>query len=74
MTDTQTIRAGEELNAENIREFLRKENISRFDVAGFSMGGRFALATLEAFPEKIGNVFLIAPDGEKQSRRRHRLR
>ena len=52
-----------EVWAQNIREFLRKENISRFDVAGFSMGGRFALATLDSFSEQIDKVFLIAPDG-----------
>jgi pimeloyl-ACP methyl ester carboxylesterase len=43
--------------------FLTENNISDFDVMGFSMGGRFALATLEAFPDKIKNTYLIAPDG-----------
>jgi len=46
-----------------IQEFLRKENISRFDVAGFSMGGRFALAAAESFSSRIDKAFLIAPDG-----------
>ena len=46
-----------------IEAFLAKENIDRFDVTGFSMGGRFALATLEAFSDKIDKAFLIAPDG-----------
>lgn len=46
-----------------IQDFLQKNNIDKFDIAGFSMGGRFALATLEAFSDKVGNVFLIAPDG-----------
>lgn len=46
-----------------ISDFLEKEKISRFDVAGFSMGGRFALATLESFPNQIRKAFLIAPDG-----------
>ncbi|WP_229254346.1 alpha/beta hydrolase [Dyadobacter sp. NIV53] len=49
--------------AKTIQEFLHKEKISRFDVAGFSMGGRFALATLEAFSNQIDKAFLIAPDG-----------
>jgi len=52
-----------EVWAQNIGEFLHKENISRFDVAGFSMGGRFALATLDSFSEQIDKAFLIAPDG-----------
>ena len=46
-----------------IQDFLQKNNINKFDIAGFSMGGRFAMATLEAFSDKIENVFLIAPDG-----------
>lgn len=46
-----------------ILDFLLKNNINKFDIAGFSMGGRFALATLEAFPDHIEKVFLIAPDG-----------
>ena len=44
-------------------DFLSTNSIHQCDVAGFSMGGRFALATLEAFPDQIENVFLIAPDG-----------
>ena len=46
-----------------LTQFLQENNITRFSVAGFSMGGRFALATLEAFPERINQVFLMAPDG-----------
>jgi pimeloyl-ACP methyl ester carboxylesterase len=49
--------------ATTIRNFLLRENISRFDIAGFSMGGRFALATLESFSDQIDKAFLIAPDG-----------
>ncbi|NIJ55930.1 alpha/beta fold hydrolase [Dyadobacter arcticus] len=49
--------------AEIIKDFVAENNITHFDIAGFSMGGRFALATIEAFPEKIQNAFLIAPDG-----------
>lgn len=48
---------------EQVELFLEKEKIERFDVAGFSMGGRFALATLEGFSARIDDVFLIAPDG-----------
>jgi pimeloyl-ACP methyl ester carboxylesterase len=49
--------------AQTMNTFLTKENISRFDVAGFSMGGRFALATLETFSGRINKAFLMAPDG-----------
>ena len=46
-----------------IQRFLAENIIDKFDVAGFSMGGRFALATMELFPNRIENIFLIAPDG-----------
>lgn len=48
---------------ESLHSFLTENRITRFDITGFSIGGRFALATLEAFPENIDNAFLIAPDG-----------
>jgi len=48
---------------QSIQHFLQTNNIARFDITGFSIGGRFALATLEAFPESIDHAFLIAPDG-----------
>ena len=46
-------------------QFFEKENIQEFEVIGFSIGGRFALATFEAFAEKINHVMLLAPDGIK---------
>ncbi|MEI9918296.1 MAG: alpha/beta hydrolase [Bacteroidota bacterium] len=52
---------------EMISEFLIKNNIDTFSVLGFSMGGKFALATLEAFPDRVKEIILIAPDGIKTS-------
>jgi pimeloyl-ACP methyl ester carboxylesterase len=52
---------------ETINLFLTENDINRFSVAGFSLGGKFALATLEAFPDKTEGIFLIAPDGIKTS-------
>jgi pimeloyl-ACP methyl ester carboxylesterase len=50
----------------NVMElFFQKEKINQFELAGFSMGGKFAFATLEAFPERIKRMVLIAPDGIK---------
>lgn len=46
-----------------IQDFIQEKNIDRFDVAGFSLGGRYALATAEAFPGKIDRLILMAPDG-----------
>ena len=45
--------------------FLQKEKINEFELAGFSMGGKFAFATLEAFPERTKRMLLVAPDGVK---------
>lgn len=52
---------------EIIDQFLQKENISKIEIAGFSMGGKFALATLEAFSDRIKKMTLLAPDGIKTS-------
>lgn len=46
-------------------KFLEENNITKFSVMGFSLGGKFALTTLELFPESIQEVILIAPDGIK---------
>ena len=46
-----------------LSKFLQENNIQNFSVIGFSMGGRFALATIEAFSDSIENAILLAPDG-----------
>lgn len=50
-----------------VSEFLEKNQIQKFSLLGFSMGGKFALATLEAFPERVEEIILLAPDGIKTS-------
>ncbi len=52
---------------QTMTSFLQENNIARFSLAGFSLGGKFALATLEGFPERTEQIFLIAPDGIKTS-------
>ncbi|MCU0355499.1 MAG: alpha/beta hydrolase [Cytophagales bacterium] len=52
---------------QGMESFLAQENIGVFALAGFSLGGKFALATLEAFPERVTELILIAPDGVKTS-------
>jgi len=47
--------------------FLNQNKIDRFSVLGFSMGGKFALASLEVFPEKLESIFLVAADGVRIS-------
>ena len=47
--------------------FFKTNNMERISLCGFSMGGKFVLATLESFPEKVDDIFLLAPDGIKTS-------
>ena len=47
---------------EFILQFLARENITQFDIFGYSIGARFALATFQSFPEKAGRIILVAPD------------
>lgn len=48
-----------------VSEFLVAQGIGRFALAGYSLGGKFALATLEAFPGRVSEIILMAPDGIK---------
>jgi pimeloyl-ACP methyl ester carboxylesterase len=46
-----------------LEKFLAENQIKNFSIIAFSMGGRFALATVEAFTEQIDELILLAPDG-----------
>ncbi len=50
-----------------LSSLLEQEDIQRFSLAAFSMGGKFALATIEAFAPLIDEVYLLAPDGIRTS-------
>ena len=50
-----------------IQIFIDQEKIDRFEIAGFSVGAKFVLATLELFPERIERIILLAPDGIKNN-------
>ncbi len=50
------------------KSILDKENIDRFSIAAFSMGGKFLLCTAEAMPERLDQLIFIAPDGIKTSK------
>ena len=52
-----------EIWKEYLSKFLQENQIKNFSIISFSMGGRFALATLEAFSDRIENAILLAPDG-----------
>lgn len=47
--------------------FLREQQIEKFSLAGFSLGGKFVLATFEAFPASTDCILFIAPDGIRTS-------
>ena len=48
---------------ETFQAFLKKEDIEQFQLVGFSLGGRFALATATLFPKETLELHLIATDG-----------
>lgn len=50
-----------------ILAFLEENSIARFSLAGFSLGGKVALATLALFPDRIEHLYLIAPDGLRKN-------
>ncbi len=52
---------------EMITAFLQEQQIDRFSLVGFSLGGKFVLATLEALPERTDEILFIAPDGIRTS-------
>ncbi|WP_020526308.1 alpha/beta fold hydrolase [Flexithrix dorotheae] len=49
------------------KQFFQEEGIKNFELIGFSMGCRSALALLKYFPKKINKITLIAPDGIKEN-------
>ena len=50
-----------------IQHFLQSQQVVRFSLMGYSLGGKFALTLVECFAERIDRLFLIAPDGIKVS-------
>ena len=46
-----------------ISEIIEQEKIHRFDLCGYSLGGRYALFTYELFNAQIDHIYLLAPDG-----------
>jgi pimeloyl-ACP methyl ester carboxylesterase len=53
---------------EGVLEFCRQNNIDKFSLLGYSLGGRLVLKLVEMIPEKIQHLILLAPDGVKKSR------
>jgi pimeloyl-ACP methyl ester carboxylesterase len=53
---------------EIIRLLRIQNNVDRFSVLGFSMGGKCALFTVKSFGDKIDALFLLASDGIKTNK------
>lgn len=52
---------------EMISAFLQEQQIERFSLVGFSLGGKFVLATFEGLPGQTDEILFIAPDGIRTS-------
>lgn len=50
-----------------IEIFLQTNKIDKFSAIGFSMGGKFALVTLQLFAAQMQKCWLLAPDGITES-------
>lgn len=50
-----------------VQVLLHDNNITSFSILAYSLGGKFALATVEGFPDRVKKLFLLAPDGIKTS-------
>lgn len=51
-----------------ILAFLSEKKFDKFALLGFSMGGKCALHLMEAMPEKISSIWLLASDGIKTNK------
>ncbi|RTQ50783.1 alpha/beta fold hydrolase [Hymenobacter gummosus] len=49
--------------AELLTQFLTEQGIDQFGLLAFSMGAKFALTLVEAMPERVAHLWLVAPDG-----------
>lgn len=50
-----------------LKVLFQEQHITTFSILAYSLGGKFALATLEAYPQQVREAFLLAPDGIKTS-------
>lgn len=61
--DRNTLTNGE--MKEIFSAFFEQEKIDRFSLMGYSMGGKISFSLLHHFPDKINEMYLMAPDGIK---------
>lgn len=48
---------------ESFSIWLQENEINRFSILGYSMGGKFAISVAEQFPNETDRLILVAPDG-----------
>lgn len=53
--------------SELLQQFVKQNNIGNFSIIGYSLGAKLAFASLEAIPEKVKALYLIAPDGIREN-------
>lgn len=51
---------------ELVEVFLMEQNIERFSLMGYSLGGKLSFMLMEFFAERINKVFLFAAEGMKE--------
>lgn len=52
---------------ELFNKFLITQEISKFDLMGYSLGGKIALLLTQFYPDRINKLWLLAPDGIKKN-------
>ncbi len=50
-----------------MEKLLKRHDIQCFSIAGYSLGGKFALALLRLYAKQVDHLILIAPDGIKKN-------
>lgn len=64
--DGRKIRSFSKVQLKNLFEdFITHLSLNKFQVLGYSMGGRLALFITEQFPDQTEHLYLLAPDGLK---------
>lgn len=62
-TTERTVESAEEVYVESLEAWRKANNISKMILGGHSMGGYFAVAYCEKYPENVERLILISPVG-----------
>ena len=67
LSDWDTTKFDKELLVLFIQTIIKKYNVTKVSLAGYSLGGRICLTITELLPDAIDKLVLIAPDGLKKN-------